>query len=181
MSSIFFNFFKTGLPSGNPVYILELFLVKSLEVVLFYEALKLLAACGARKLLGIDRAVKADDFSARGALYLKIIVFVAAVAITIAVTVAIAVAIVLIAKNLFNVAEILVDLLDILAKLNNLVLKLLDSNSHIGNKIGKSGNNLALLGCGIQFHSVAKALNVRCSFVKCHFHNSSPPIKIIKN
>ena len=83
---------------GSKKPILNLF-VKSFEVFLGNEALELLAASGTSKLLGIDRAVKADSFAARGALYLKVVlvcklaILIAPIAIAVALEIVIVVAI----------------------------------------------------------------------------------------
>ena len=72
-------------------------LVKSADVLSVHKALKLLTASGASELLGVNALVKADDLTASGALYLKIVAFltVAIAVVTIAITiVALAIAVI---------------------------------------------------------------------------------------
>lgn len=87
--------------------------------VIIALAVKLFVACGAYKLIKVDIAVKADCLSARGANYLKAIIVVTVITVAL---VAVAFVFIIIQK-LLDLAEILVDLLDIIVKCVAVLLK----------------------------------------------------------
>ena len=151
--------------------------VNQLQVVLFDEALELLAASGARELLGVDGFVKADNLAASGALYFKVIVAITvaialavtviAIAVTI-VTIAITVAVVLLIEVLLDLTQILIDLLDVIVERVDLLLLIGSSLCELVAKVDQSGNELALLGGLIEIKAIAKALDISGFFGQIH-------------
>ena len=160
-----------------------LFLVKRLEVFLIYNASELFVACGANQILGIDALVEANYLAARGALDLKVLVILV-VTVTIAITIvaiavtaiaAVAITIIilvfLVHEVLLYVAKILVDLLDVVVKLLNGLVKNADILCHLINKIDKSGNQLALGGLLVIVQTVGKTLQISSLLSKIHIQS----------
>ena len=163
---------------GDGLCFTFLFLVKRLEVFLVYDARELFVTSGANQILGIDALVEANYLAARGALDLKIIVVliaVAAIAITVAIAIvtiavtAITVALVILFHEvLLNVAKILIDLLDVIVELLNRLVKNSDLLGHLVHKVDECGDQLALCGLLIVVKTVSQALDISSLLGKIH-------------
>lgn len=125
-----------------------------------------LATCGAYKICGIVAVAEGEESTASGALDLKLFV-VAIAAITIVIVAITAVAIVFV-EILFESAEILIKLLAVITELTELLRKI----GNVGCKIVYNSNDLLkklCFGlCFIDVKTLSKALEICCSFGKCH-------------